>query len=254
MPNMKDFQINKHLRLLFSGRSGVGKTLAGMSFPGKKYLLSLDGRLANLAGMDIDYDAFNDTDGWAKVGPVLDRRVREGYQLYHIAGLTGMIDTFVEDSLNFIGDRDAAKGKKGKQIGQFRMTGIEHYGYINEAIRQIMNVFLGMPAIVILEAHIVDDYDDKGKVKGERLLATAKLEQKIPSKFDDVWVFSTKPNIVAGQPPNYKCTFRSAQARTSFAKMPDSIEWTAKPNSTPDFYRHIAQYLDFPKVETEEVA
>jgi len=240
MPNMKDFTPEKHLKYLFLGRSGAGKSQAFATWRGaetKKYLFSLDRRLSTLAGTNTDYDIFAPAQGFAAMEKkILALRKENPYEAISLAGITALEDMLLEEAKIFLGASRAG----GRKVGTLQMTDVQHYGYVNTAMEQVIqNGMFSLDCDVIIEGHIVNAYDAEGKVNGDRLLTTDKRSEKIPGYFDEIWLFTKTPDMNISRPPIYKVHFRNSVARTSFKNFPNSLDITGK-----DLWEMVGPLMD----------
>ena len=216
MLNTREYQPEQHQRYLFLGRSGSGKSIAAAGWKGvdaKKYLFSLDGRISNLAKYDIDYDIYRSFQEMDKKIEELQRSCP--YAVVMVCGISGLCDALISEAIKLLGFTAARKEQKRHTIGKVSLPDFEHWNYQSEAIRQLCyNGLFTLPCDIILEGHLVNAYDVKGNVSGERLLSTDKLAEKIPGYFDEVWTFE-KVSISPTTGDEYFVNFKGGRARTS---------------------------------------
>jgi hypothetical protein len=241
----ENLHLEKHrTKSLFIGRSGSGKSEAGTSFPGPIYWMCTDDRLGALQGKSgIDIDIFNAKDGFTKVEVALENNILRKppnqleYKTVVLATVTSISRKLMYDSLDFIGTKDSGgdSGKGAQKIGNLTIGGLRNYLYVQTAWQQIIyNGLMLCPTNVIVEAHLVNNYDDKLNVIGERVLASDKLSEEIPSCFDEVWEFKSEPSIDVKKGANYYVRFHSPIARSSLVPEVGKIDWTGK-----NFYNDI---------------
>jgi len=221
VPNAKELRPSENWRILFVGRSGSGKSRAAASFPGPRYCYDLDGRIGSLRGIDIDYDQFKEEFGFIAIDKKMEehrnlaKANKYPYKTTLYSSVTSTMKYLLLDSIKLIGE-DQEKEGKGQMIGRLRIPGPRHYLFVSEAMSQIFDNGLHyFPGNVIVEAHVVNAYNSSGEVNGTRILATDKLSEYIPTKFDEVWEFSKVESSVETVSPRYWVSFDGNLARTT---------------------------------------
>lgn len=238
MNKAEDLKVSENrIHSLFIGRSGTGKSVAALSFPRPIYWMCLDNRLGLLEGeKDVFYDVFEPNDGFNKVEQAIEREIlsKRGpkfpWKTVVFAGISSTLRRLLRDSISFIGTKESGSEAKGAQkFGSLIVPGLRNYLYVSSAFSQIFDngLFL-IPCNLIVEAHIVNDYDDKGNISGERILATDKLSEEIPGNFDEVWEFRTKNSAIVGQASKYEIAFNANIARSTMVKKIGFQDWTNK--------------------------
>lgn len=233
--------LDSNHQILTVGRSGHGKTLGALSWStlGSMHVLSLDRRTAILKDREnITFDTFSPRDGYVKVDQKLESYLNLGdnlpFKTLGIFGVTALIDFLMIDSGKLLGEMDTSDIKEfsiGKKMGRLYIPGWADYNYVSEALRQIFyNGLFLLPCNIIVEANVVNAYDMKGQVKGDKILATDKVAEKIPTFFDEIWEFDKTLSVNVQNKPKWKCWFRGSLARTSYPKLLEqgSIDFTDK--------------------------
>ncbi len=221
-----DLPTDSFRRYLFLGRSGSGKSTAAAQWRGdcKKYLFSLDGRVANLRHYpNIEFDSYKSTDGFSAI----DRKIESlqkscPFEVVMFSGISGLLDCLIHEAITTL----KLKNRRLHQIGNVVIPDLEHHLYVSTAVNHILYKGLfTLPCDVILEGHIVNAYDSQGNITGNKLLSTDKLAEKIPSYFDEVWEFY-KTSMIKAQPPDFFVNFSSSVARTSRTNLPQRMNIT----------------------------
>lgn len=229
-----DVQPLSEVRALFVGRKGTGKSTAAIQIARamghKAFIYDIDHRIQSLRGIpDVDYFQPKQGAGFAEVDDVMSyhldliKRNAYPYGTTLFSSMTSIEALLLRDAVNLMGERrrDKGKGEGGYTLGRLEMTDMPHYKYVSIAIDQLfLNGLFYFPGNVIIEAHIVDDYDSQGNVSGQRILSTPKMAEKIPTYFDEVWEFS-KNDPIGAQPPQYRVRFRSNLADTTYKQLPN---------------------------------
>jgi len=225
-----------NLRLLTVGRSGNGKTQGMLSWArhpetSPVHVLSLDRRVALLDRTEnVTYDIFDASMGYL----ALDNKLAEyktkrslPFKTLLVCGLTALLDLLIVEGGNLL----QKISEKGQKIGSLYIPGPRDYLYASEAIRQIFyNGLFQFNCNVIVEANVANAYDSAGNVKGDRILATDKIAEKIPTFFDEIWEFDKRLDTVVSKPPHYEVAFSGSLGRTGFEHLQKAnrIEWTGK--------------------------
>lgn len=242
--------IFNNTQILTVGRSGHGKTLALLSLANHEetspvHVLSLDRRIALLQDRkNLTYDLFNTREGWIKVDNKLSSYLDAGdnlpFKTLMLCGITSLLDFLVVDVGNILAISKSDDDKQyGQRIGNLYIPGMRDYLYVSEAMRQIFyNGLFQIPCNIIVEANIANSYDSKGNVDGDRILASDKVAEKIPTFFDEIWAFQKKLSVVETNQPNWKVWFRGSLARTSFSQLEKEGGFDI---TNKDFYEEISR-------------
>lgn len=228
-------------QILTVGRSGHGKTLGMLSWAslGPMHVLSLDRRTAILKNRpNVTFDTFSPREGYIEVDKKLEQYLNMGNKLpfrtLGLFGITALIDFLIVDSAKLLDNMDASDKKGfsvGKKMGSLYLPGWADHHYVSEALRQIFyNGLFLLPCNIIVEANVVNAYDLKGAISGDKILATDKVSEKIPTFFDEVWEFKKKMSIIVENKPMWNVWFRGSLARTSYSALLEKgfIDFTDK--------------------------
>lgn len=216
MPLLENVDHSKRSTTLLVGRSGSGKTAAGLSYPKPMKVLDLDGRIRG--GMvswnsikDIDYTyipskpskgtVFDLINNEFAVLQTLINTAQCNYQTLFIDSLTWEATDLLLDAIKLTHTGQNKGGSDaGRKIGTMDMSGPEDYKFQSTGMIQTLAYLktLSIPHIVA-SAHIIprwipdpsNKYGDKIE-SGERVDVTDKLAEKIPSMFDNVYRFENE--------------------------------------------------------------
>lgn len=213
MPLLENVDHSKRSTTLLVGRSGGGKTTAGLSYPKPMKVLDLDGRIR--AGIvpwnnikDIDYvyipskpaqgTVFDIINKELEVIQVLINTNRCELQTLFVDSLTWEATDLLLDAIKLTHAGTNKQGEdSGRKIGTMNMSGPEDYKFQSTGMIQTLAYLKTLPiAHVVASAHIIPRWipDPKNKYgdkieSGERIDVTDKLAEKIPSMFDNVYRF-----------------------------------------------------------------
>lgn len=246
-----DIKPAEHFRVLFVGKSGSGKSTAAVTFPPRRFMIDLDRRARSIAGTpDLTIYQPGPRDGWQDISPVLDKTIADAegkypFQTTIISSVTSALAIFTNDSLNFIKSgkdvKDDPEAKAGAmKFGSLLIPGMRNYLFRGACMDQLfLNTVVQLPNNVIVEAHIMDEYNKDGEKIGEALIAPDKLSQSLPGNFDEIWYFETVD--VSNSVRRHKCWFHGKKmARTAFKSLQKvgSIDWTDK-----NFYEEVMKIV-----------
>jgi hypothetical protein len=255
MPKLtKDIPIEQTSLFLFVGPSDSGKSYAASSFGLKSkeyggdddrpaYLMDCDGRVAALRGRPVQYDTYSNVEG--AIG-ILNRlaEIREVCVKFNKApfhtliapdSFTGFCDFAMADSLDITIQQNKNKkpaDMKGRLKGELQMLTFDDYNYEAEAVRQLLweNLLdIKKYANVIVTAHEVKNWKTipaatpnglPTKIQdGLKLLATDKISEKLPTKFDEVYHFKSKEVVSSQQFLRRQVVFQDELARSSYPQL-----------------------------------
>jgi len=225
MPFQKasDIVPNEYFRILFLGRSGCGKSTAALSFPGPRLMWDFDKRARTFAGKtETNIFTPGSDEGWTEIAPIMQAEIDKKpypYQTTVFCSVTSAQRMFTQDSLRYIANAPAKKAgvkleesdMKGgaNKIGSLLIPGMLNYRYRAECLNQLFfTEIFNIPNNLIVEAHIVNDYNEKGDVKGEQVLAPDKFTEEAKGYFDEIWHFE-KEQISSAAPSRWKVYFHS---------------------------------------------
>ena len=211
MPNFKNIKPEARFFGLFLGRSGSGKTAAGLSFPRPLKVYDLDGRVRGGAQSwidpDFDYEyyppkdkdmVFKQLDNAMATDLILARSGKFPYKTLILDSLTWAATDFLLDAIPL-----AHADNKGKMMGSLQIAGPSEYSFQSTAIWQMIAFLKTLPVQnVIVTAHIVNRWGKRKKadgtivdpygpneIIGEQLFLTDKLAEAVPSSFDHIFRF-----------------------------------------------------------------
>ena len=212
MPSCENIQPDTRFFGLFLGRSGSGKTAAGLSFPHPIKVYDLDGRVrgglqpwVEKKGIDYEYYPPKDTnmvfkqlDNAMATDLILARSGKFPYKTIILDSLTWAATDFLLDAIPL-----AHADNKGKMMGSLQIAGPSEYSFQSTAIWQMIAFLKTLPVQnVIVTAHIVSRWGKRKKpdgtivdpygpneIIGEQLFLTDKLAEAVPSSFDHIFRF-----------------------------------------------------------------
>lgn len=240
MPNAKDLDNNPKIRALFIGKSGTRKSTVAASFPKPIYCFDFDGRIAGLRGLDVDYDSYPRVAGWKKAEDKFSlflAQMRGGtlpYKTLMVSSVTTILDFFLweakEHYKTLTDDRGKPTGfrvNRPGNSGSILMSDMPHYKYVHSALDSLLYDYilpLGLGVNVLVEAHETTQFEKDGTPKGDKVLASDAIAERLPTIFDETWQFKYNRAMNPTQPGDYKVFFRNNDlAKTTFRKLPDSV-------------------------------
>lgn len=240
----EDIPLEAHSLFLFIGPADSGKSYAASSFGyrSKKYggdderpayLMDCDGRTAALRGRPVQYDTYSNVEGSLgvirRLDVLRDRCVKDNAAPFHTLIAPDSFTGFCELALGEVMEVKAENKDKGRYIGGMSLPTVEDYGYESEAVRKLLwenLIDIKRYCDVIVTAHSVKRYKNVKVKSGEptkrewdggyTLLAREKIENKIPTKFDEIYHFSPKEEVVATESIRRQVCFYDSIARTSY--------------------------------------
>lgn len=205
--------------ILAVGPPKTGKTLFAGSFP-EPYFASTDNRLMPLktfkpfAGKKIAFDHFTEYPKLIKRFEELDRHCPFGTVILDNLTFSG------ELAISYATGLSGASGSKGRSKGVIALPTIEDWMGESEAIKDILNILVGLPCHVIMIAHLqlrqINDITSGKSWTEVTLVSGAKRTASIVTGyFDEVYQFEKETKIDGED----KYTFRT-QGRGAATALP----------------------------------
>lgn len=188
MPNLKYLRpVDFRWTVLAYGPPASGKTSALATWPKLYVYLADPNGLVPCAGMDIEYDEYFDPDPYS---PTAMRRALEFAERQRV---NPEFDSYLIDVLGWWGTvaLNEAKRREGATRGK---TQVQHYGVMNDILREFLTMVLGTGKNVLMTAH--NDYE-KDELTGQLwhhlyIYGGRSMRGYLPSWFDEVWFFEVK--------------------------------------------------------------
>ena len=243
----EDIKPLEDIRAMFVGRKGSGKSISAVSLiqsdPDEKrkaLVIDIDKRAQSLRGKPrVDIIDFGMKDGFQELQDLLynlsvmvDKGTyQEQYCVTLLSSITSLQVFLLRDSLRHIGvGGDGDKVAGAQKIGGMYIPGMRNYLYVSNGIEDtIIQQLFYLPGNLIIEAHVVNHYNEKGSIDGEAILATNKTAEKIPTFFNEVWKFEKRSSGSDQLPPKFVCVFNSTLAMTTYKQLPKEVDITGKP-------------------------
>jgi hypothetical protein len=259
MPLLENVDHSTRSTTLLIGRSGSGKTAAGLSYPKPMKVIDTDGRIRggivpwnDIKGVDYTYIPSKNPKG--TVFEMLNNELEilqincskgNGPQTLFLDSLTWEAIDLLLDAIKLTHGTNKAGQDAGRSLGPMDMSGPEDYKFQSTGIIQTLAHLKTLPIPHILaSAHIIPRWipDPKNKYgdkieSGERIDVTDKLAEKIPSMFDNVYRFDRD-----GQQVIFQAWFGDL-ARSVYPIPAGNHDVSGK-----NFYQYIQQWI--PKKET----
>lgn len=245
MANIEDFQIGKRLLILQTGETGSGKSIQAASFP-KIYFFDFDGRIDSVAHhfrklgkKDIEYDFYGKIE-FSKA--LLKVKSFKSYNPYRAICFDTI--TSIGDSLLKTGEINRG-GKGSNQMAGFSVPTLEDYGAESAGFTELLDACFELDCHVIFNAHLMIAESGgimQGGTKMSRSIVTGgkKIAAKIPSRFNEVYMYDPQPSPMQGGKPLY--TIITQHSTTDFAKsalgLPGRLDVTTKL-----LYEHLCDYV-----------
>lgn len=261
MPNTKSLVLRPKLKILVWSASGTGKTHLAGTFraDGPCYFFDFDKRMETLAGLDIDYDSYRDTDPFRPVA--YDGALKKLEELHRNCPYRTIVldslTTFAIAAMNKV--MPLAKSFMPKMTrmgdGKTEVPVMQDFMGQMKFIEQFMLKLVALPCHVIVTAHETTDKDEITQQIFKNIAVTGKLSNQLPGLFNEVWRMETKPQVINGvSTPTYHLRTRPDNlhtARTTYREALDVLE-------KPDFahlYKKICDHLEkkFPEAYKESL-
>lgn len=211
MPNARDINIDRPLRILIYGPAGAGKTFfCGTAEGLKTYVFDFDNGMATLRGRDVEYDTFMDEDlmnptSYArfegKLTSLLANPNAFPAQVLVIDSMTTLQETLLRNiQLN------------NKTLG--KQTSLQEYGIFADRFVDLMSRILALKKHIVVTAHeqlLVDEQTQE--IFRVPAIVGKKLAPRVPLWFDEV--YHLEPDVVQGK-ATYR--FRTIAAKRMIAK------------------------------------
>ena len=222
MPNAKDLAADEFWRILFVGRSGSGKSTQSSKW-GKppRFMFDFDNRIQSIAGADVEFYQPAIGSGWDKVDPTLTKLLQAAkkdqypYNVTIMSSVTASVRLMTKDA---IANEDSGIMKRGR----LKIPGLRQYLYRAEALQQLyFDNILTFPGDKIIEAHLVDEFDENMKKTGnEKILAPGNFGQELPGYFNEIWQFEKESSTNASAPRKYMVYFDNrGESRSAIPKL-----------------------------------
>lgn len=218
--NAKDLQPDTEWRILFLGRSGSGKSTQSSKWgQTPRFMFDMDRRIQSISGADVEYYQPGVLDGWSKVDPMVEKldalaaKNQYPYKTTIMSSVTASVRLMLRDAL-----KNEPDGMMRR--GSLKIPGLRQYLYRAEALSQLyFDHILSYPGDKIIEAHLVDEYDDNMKKTGkEKILAPGNFGQELPGYFNEIWQFE-KDSDTKGNRIYYVYFDGRGEARTANPKL-----------------------------------
>lgn len=236
------------IHALLIGPSGLGKTSAAMSFPGKAYVLDFDDRGKGAAlGCDFLEEKrlrgdiiINRILPWVggipqglkevySVLESLDSRVIKGeIQNVIVDSTTSMRRFFINEAVNrTLSTSGRSDSLKHFRIGEAVMAGKPDHNYAATCMLNLIydnlkdfkcNVFISTHLNDKIIASPTPEDPERVITIGQKITAPGQLQEELPSWFDEVWEFQMDASVTSAPPIRY-AVFKGKWARTSFKEL-----------------------------------
>jgi hypothetical protein len=265
MPLLENVDHSKRSTTLLVGRSGAGKTPAGISWPKPMKVIDLDGRIRAVSACpwvdvkDVDYSyipsrvnkgtVYDLINQEFEVIDILCRTNQNNFQTLFIDSLTWEAADLLIDAMGLTHGSGSKGESKGRTLGSLDMSGPEDFKF---QLTGMINTLAWLKTLpiphIVASAHIIprwkpdpnNKYGDKIE-EGERVEGTDKIGEKIPSIFDNVYRLENESTE-----NNKKFTF---QAWTDLARTVYPIPIGKHDFTGKNFYQNLQQWI--PKKEVQ---
>ena len=257
---LADYKSNHDFTLLV-GRSGSGKSCAGISRPGRRDIWDVDYRIGGIAACPfiekegLEFEQFPPTPRGCQ--KLLDRcaMYNSAYQNQGSAGLPKSLQLDSLTSLTSLLTNTSEEITKGQTIKdpskglttEIRMSGPGDYKFEHSGIQYILDAIRPLPMNFYLTAHIINRYGKpSGKggeyaeniVIGEQLNARDKIAERVVSVFDNVWRFD---KIILNNEVRFMVEFNTDLAKNTYG-----IPWGTHNVTGIPFYKYLEVLKEFP--------
>lgn len=255
------------MHVVLVGTSGVGKTCAACTWPGKTIVLDFDDRIKGILGVpfleekikkgEIEFETIVASRGnsYTTIKDIytilekIDIRVgKKEIENVIVDSTSSMVRFFINESLN-----SGKLGIKHHNIGDLSIAQKQDYNYCATAMSNIIYDNLKtFRCNVFLNSHYKDrvifaptDADpERTLVVGQKLKAPGQLSEEIPSWFDETWELQIDATIKS-QLPRRTVYFKGEIAKSCIPGIPQKLDYTGK-----SLYDEVRKILK--KEDTEE--
>lgn len=169
MAKLSELNAAARRRILVYGRTGVGKTLYAVGWPGRKYVADFDAKLSSAANFyagnaqvldQIEYDVytvdkpFERFDGWLRDASVLASKGDFPFQTVIIDSLTTLIAAMLDDFMT----KNAAVQRTRTSAGP--IPSMLDYRAVTIQVRGLFNRLFALPCHIVVLAHIRTEKDE----------------------------------------------------------------------------------------------
>lgn len=276
MPTIaNDVITNAVLSMLFKGKTGTGKSIAGC---GKEfrpvYVLDFEDRMRSVINYykrldghckDVEYDTFPMEGGFFKIDSRMDSLIAScPYKTVCGFSLTSYIHIILKHLiLDKVGATRSSGQQAGKKIGGIPVNELEDFNAEDAAIIfELISFFKQLQSNgvnVILEAHItpyeITSIEGKQRTSitvNQILTKGKKAPAQIPGYFDEVYLFQKDYSGMIQGKQETKYSFTSAGTSTDDCKTSHGVEgfdWTGKDFSIELMKQLSQESKDAPRID-----
>lgn len=211
MPNARDLADSPLFRLLLWSPSGTGKSTLASTFPGPSYMFDFDGRMAALAGKDIEYDTYRDVNpkmpvayktALKKLNEIIDTSRKTGKCPYSTVVLDSY-DPFQTAAMNHampLCDQVQKPTRVKDPGGQIELPAMPDYQVCHKLCEDFILKLTTLPCHVIVIGHEVADIDEATKKVFKNLDAFGKMANRLFGYFNEVWRMEIQNTSENGKP------------------------------------------------------
>lgn len=195
---------NEFVKLLLIGESGAGKTVASMTFPGKKLTLDFDNKISSAAQFYKGQALLNDVEvkQYGKMSikpnaPGVKSRMQQFiddmavYFKMHDQKQKLPFDTLIVDTITTLTDSILEDYRYVSQLGVKRpnvdQNSQSDYGLLQTQFKQIVGRLLALDAHVIFVGHSQLEQDEASGVRANEILMPGKTKGKLGIYFEEVY-------------------------------------------------------------------
>lgn len=171
-------EYGQHMKALFVGEAGTGKTLISSTFPNPFYI-SAEGGLMSIARRFIPYTNLESTQDLKEMIAILRQDPKTRAKMLGVQ--TDTIDTIVIDTIDEVQKVFMKERVKQKKDEAFNL---KDYGWLNEQMQGAIRAFRNLDMNVVLTCHIKPvSNEETGKVTYKAGMA-GQVAEWIPSAVD----------------------------------------------------------------------
>ncbi len=231
--NLSEFKTeNAFFKGLILGASNAGKTVASITFPGKKLILDFDNKVSSAAmfyqGQDILKDVSVNQYGKASIkssNPAVKHRVQQfqddmtPFFKMNDAKQKLPFDTLIIDTITTLTDSLLEDYREVSQLGVKRPNKDQNsqsdYGLLGTQFKQIMGRLLALDAHVIFLGHTEMVQDKDTGIISNEILMPGKTASKLGIYFEEVYFakINSKNERVWQTQPDSKTKFCRTQRK-----------------------------------------
>lgn len=184
-------EYGQHMKALFCGNPGAGKTLTSSTFP-NPYYISAEGGLMSIARRFLPFHELESTDELREILKALrqDRNVRG-----NLLGVNGPIDTIVVDTIDEV-QKIFIRERLGAEKGSDATLKLQDYGWLAEKLEGVIRAFRNLDMNVVFTCHMKETTDEDSGITSFKPGLVGRTVEYLPASCDLNFALLTRTETV----------------------------------------------------------